>query len=95
MFTRDPNPHPRPLPAPATSTLESRPATFRHTQAPEGVPRISSDRDDRMGAKLKTQKNPMGFKKNKNKNKKSLDQNLSPKKSHAEFSSHNENFQEA
>ena len=64
MFTRDPNPHPRPLPAPATSTLESRPATFRHSQAPDWVPRISSDRDDRMGAKIKTQKNPMGFKKN-------------------------------
>ena len=27
--------------------------------------------------------------------KKSLDQNLSPKKSHAEFPSHNKNFQEA
>ena len=27
-----------------------------------GVLQISSDRDDRMGAKIKTQKNPKGFK---------------------------------
>ena len=42
-----------------------------------------------MGAKIKTQKNPLGFKQNPIK---SLDQNLSPKKSHAEFPSHNKNF---
>ena len=42
------------------------------------VPRISSDRDDRMGAKIKTQKNPYGFQK-------SLNQNFTPQKSHAEF----------
>ena len=42
------------------------------------VLQISSDRDDRMGAKIKTQN--------------SLDQNLTPKQSHAEFSSH-KNFQ--
>ena len=42
------------------------------------VPRISSDRDDRMGAKIKTQKNPQGFQK-------SLNQNFTPQKSHAEF----------
>ena len=59
---------------------------------PEGVLQISSDRDDRMGAKIKTPKNPLGFKQNP---KKSLDQNLSPQKSHAEFLSHNKNFQEA
>ena len=40
-----------------------------------GIPWISSDMDDWMGAKIKTQKNL----------KKSLDQNLTPKKSHAEF----------
>ena len=50
--------------------------------SPEGVLRISSDRDDRIGAKIKTQK-------------KSLDQNLFPKKSHAEFLCHNKNFQKA
>ena len=47
------------------------------TSSPEGVLRISSDRDDQMGAKIKTQKNPLGFKQNP---KKSLDQNLSPQK---------------
>ena len=31
---------------------------------PEGVVRISSDRDDRMGEKIKTKKNPLGFKQN-------------------------------
>ena len=44
-----------------------------------GVLWISSDRDDRMGAKIKTPKN-------------SLDQNLASKKSHAKFPSH-KNFQ--
>ena len=50
-----------------------------------------------MGAKIKTQKNPLGLKKKnkKQKTKKSLDQNLSPKESHAEIPSHNKNFQEA
>ena len=46
---------------------------------------ISSDRDDRMGAKIKTQKNPWGFKQNLKK---------SPKKSNDEFPSH-KNFQKA
>ena len=40
-------------------------------------------------AKIKTQKNTQGFKQNP---KKSLDQNLTPKKSHAKFTSH-KNFQ--
>ena len=62
---------------------------FQLNSSPEGVLRISSDRDDRMGAKIKTQKNLLGFKQNP---KKSLDQNLSPKKCHAEFPSHNKNF---
>ena len=44
-----------------------------------------------MGAKIKTQKNPLGFKQNP---KKSLDQNLTPPKSHAKFLSH-KNFQKA
>ena len=51
-----------------------------------------------MGAKIKTQKNPLGLKnktKQNKKQKKSLDQNLSPKESHAEIPSHNKNFQEA
>ena len=48
---------------------------------PRGVLWISSDRDDQMEAKIKTKK-------------KSLDQNLTPKKSHAEFLSH-KNFQKA
>ena len=65
---------------------------FQINSSPEGVLRISSDRDDRMGAKIKMQKNPLGFKQN---HKKSLDQNLSSKKSHAEFTSHNKNFQKA
>ena len=58
---------------------------FQLNWSPEGVLRISSDRDDQTGAKIKTPKNPLGFKQNP---KKSLDQNLSPKKSHAEFPSH-------
>ena len=59
---------------------------FSLTQAQRGyLLRISSDRDDRMGAKIKSQKNPLGFKQNP---KKSLHQNLSPKKSHAEFPSY-------
>ena len=54
-----------------------------------------------MGAKIKTQKNPLGLKKKQNqkqkpkKKKKSLDQNLSPKESHVEIPSHNKNLQEA
>ena len=43
-------------------------------QHPEGVLQISSDGDDRMGAKIKTKK-------------KSMDQKLTLKKSHAEFPS--------
>ena len=42
-----------------------------------------------MGAKIKTQKNILDFKQN---TKNSLDQNLTPKKSHAEFPSH-KNFE--
>ena len=42
-----------------------------------------------MGAKIKTQKNILGFKQN---TKNSLDQNLTPKKFHAEFPSH-KNFE--
>ena len=60
-------------------------------QLPRGVLRNLSDRDDRMGAKIKTRKNPQGFKQNL---KKSLDQHLTPQKSHAEFPSH-KNFQGA
>ena len=56
-----------------------------------GLLRISSDGDDRMGAKIKTQKNPKGFQQNP---KKSLDPKLTPKKSHAEFPSL-KNFQKA
>ena len=55
------------------------------------VLRISSDRDDRMKAKIKTQKNPQGFQQNP---KKYLKQKLTPKKSHVEFLSH-KNFQRA
>ena len=44
-----------------------------------------------MGAKIKTQKIPFGFKQNP---KRSLDQNLSLQKSHAEFLSHKK-FQKA
>ena len=58
---------------------------FSALNDPMGVLRISSDRDDRMGTKLKTPKNPSGFKQNP---KNSLDQNLTPKRSHAEFLSH-------
>ena len=47
-----------------------------------GILRISSDRDDRMGPKIKTQKSPWDSQQNP---KKSLDQKLSPQKSHAEF----------
>ena len=41
-----------------------------------GVLQISSDRDVWMGEKIKTQKNPLGFKQNPKK----LDQNLTPPK---------------
>ena len=43
---------------------------------------ISNDGDDRMGAKMKTQKIPQGFQQ---KPKKSMDRKLTPKNSHAEF----------
>ena len=56
---------------------------------PWGMLRISSERDDRMGAKIKTQQNLQAFKQNP---KKSLDQTLTLKKSHAKFPSH-KNFQ--
>ena len=49
-----------------------------------GVLRVFSDGDGRMGAKVKTRKNPLSFQQNP---KKSLDQKLTPKKSHAEFPS--------
>ena len=49
---------------------------------PGGVLGISSERDDRMESKFKTQKNLEGFQQNP---KKSLDQKLTPKKSHADF----------
>ena len=65
---------------------------FQLNSSLDGVLRISSDRDDRMGAKIKTQKNPLDLKKKK---KKLLDQNLSPKESHAEIPSHNKNLREA
>ena len=51
---------------------------------PRGVLRVSSDGDDRMGVKIKTQKNPQSFQQNP---KNSLDQKLTPKKSHAELPS--------
>ena len=43
-----------------------------------GILRISSDGDDRMGAKSKTQKNPYGFQKT---SQKPLDQKINPQKS--------------
>ena len=49
---------------------------------PGGVLGISSDGDDQMESKVKTQKNPLGFQQNP---KKSLDQKLTPKKSHVDF----------
>ena len=52
---------------------------------------ISSDRDDRMGAKTKTPKNSLGLQ---TKPKKSLDQNLTSRKSHAKFPSHKNLFTE-
>ena len=51
--------------------------------------RISSDRDDRMGAKIKTPPKSLGFQREPQK---SLNQNLILKKSHVEFPSH-KNFQ--
>ena len=52
---------------------------------------FSSDKDDRMGAKIKTPQNPKGFKQNAEKY---LDQNFTPQKSHPEFSSQNNLFAE-
>ena len=52
--------------------------------APRGVLQISFDGDNGIRVKIKTQKNPFGFQHNP---KKSLDQTLTLKKSHAEFSS--------
>ena len=43
---------------------------------------IMSDGDDRIEPKVKTQKNPKGFQQNPQK---SLDQNVNPKISHADF----------
>ena len=51
---------------------------------PDRVLRLSCDRDDRVGAKIKTENNPQRFHQNP---KKSLDQKLTPKKSHAKFPS--------
>ena len=73
--------------------LDSSPRGQRSITRAQGVLRISSDRDDRIGAKIKTQKNLLGFN-TKIKTKKSLDQDLTPKKSRAEFPSHT-NFQKA
>ena len=56
-----------------------------------GVLLISSDWNDQMRAKIKTQKNPWDIQQNL---KKSQDQHLTPNKSHAEFLS-NKNFQKA
>ena len=50
-----------------------------------GVLRISSERDDRIGAKSKTPQNRLGFKQSPNK---SPDQNFTPQKFHADFPSH-------
>jgi len=50
---------------------------------PRGVLRISSVWDDRMGAKIHTQKIPLGP--NKTPKYPCMDQKLTPKKSHAEF----------
>jgi len=49
---------------------------------PRGVLRISSDSDDRMEAKIKTSKKSLGLPTKPKK--KSLDQKLIPRKSHAE-----------
>ena len=51
---------------------------------PGGVLQLSCDRDDQMGAKIKTENNTQGFHQNP---KKSLDQTITPKKSHAKFPS--------
>ena len=69
---------PRPL-TPLTPTCEH---FFIQYSIPGGVLGISSDRDDQMEAKVKTQKNPEGFQQNP---KKTLDQKLTPKKSHADY----------
>ena len=55
----------------------------------QGVLLISSDRDDQMGAKIKTPKNPCGFQQNPGK---SLDKKITFEKTHAESP---ENFQNA
>ena len=47
--------------------------------------RISNDKNDCVGPKIQNPQNPLGFKQNP---KKSLYQNLTPKKSHAKFPSH-------
>ena len=66
-------------------------ASFSVTQAHRGHSRFQVTGMIEWG-KNKTPKNPLGFKQNPQK---SLDHNLSPRKSHAEFPSHNKNFQEA
>jgi len=48
-----------------------------------------TDRDDQLGAKIKTQENPQGFRNNL---KNSLDKNLTPQKSYAVLPS-NKHFQ--
>ena len=60
------------------------------SKRPGGVLWISSERVDRMGAKMKTQKNSLRFEQNP----KNPGPKFNPKKSHAEFSSH-KNFQKA
>ena len=54
-----------------------------------GILWISSDRDDRMGAKIKTQKNPYGFQQNLQK---IPGPKINPKKSHAKFLKFAEGF---
>ena len=56
-----------------------------------GVRQISSDRDNRMGAKIKTHKKSLGIQ---TKPQEILRPKFNPKKSHAEFPSH-KNFQKA
>ena len=58
---------------------------FNYLPQGRGVLRISGDVDDRLGQKEKPKKIPRASNKTP---KKSLDQNLIPKKSHAEFTSH-------
>ena len=62
---------------------------FSLTQAQRGYSGFQVTGMIAMGAKIKTQKNPLDLQTTPQK---SLDQNLSPNKSHAKFPSHNKNF---